>query len=90
MPSSYIGLVTFITFAKLVGAGSATVSLVGSGVGIGIVFGSLILGVAHNPDKSDTLFNYAIMGFAFTESIALFGLMMAFLILYGDFFPSDI
>jgi F-type H+-transporting ATPase subunit c len=29
------------------------------------------------------LFIYAILGFALTEAIALFGLMMAFLILFG-------
>jgi F0F1-type ATP synthase membrane subunit c/vacuolar-type H+-ATPase subunit K len=29
------------------------------------------------------LFAYAILGFALTEAIALFGLMMAFLILFG-------
>ena len=71
--------------AKLIAAGLATISLIGTGVGIGIVFGSLILGVSNNPSQMQQLFSYSILGFALTESIALFGLMMSFLLLYGDF-----
>ena len=69
--------------AKIVGAGLATISLAGAGVGIGNVFGSLVNAVALNPEITATLFSYAILGFALTEAIALFGLMMAFLFLFG-------
>ena len=69
--------------AKLIGAGVASVGLAGSGVGIGIVFGSYILGVARNPSLQQALFKICILGFALCEAIALFALMMAFLILYG-------
>lgn len=69
--------------SKLVAAGLATISLAGSGVGIGIVFGALIMGISRNPFLTKQLFIYAILGFALTEAIALFGLMMAFLILFG-------
>ena len=34
--------------AKIIGTGMATTGLIGAGVGIGIVFGALILGVARN------------------------------------------
>lgn len=71
--------------AKIVAGGLATIAIAGAGVGIGIVFGSLILGVSYNPHANDRLFGYAILGFALTESIALFGLMMSFLLLYGSF-----
>jgi F-type H+-transporting ATPase subunit c len=69
--------------AKLIGGGLATIALSGAGVGIGIVFGCLILGVSRNPSVTKELFVYAIFGFALTEAIALFGLMMAFLILFA-------
>jgi len=69
--------------AKLIGAGLATISLAGSGVGIGIVFSSLVSATARNPSLGKQLFIYTILGFALTEAIALFGLMMAFLILFG-------
>ena len=73
----------FLTCTKQIGSGLAVISLAGSGVGIGYVFGSLILGYSKNPSLEKQLFTYAILGFALTEAIALFGLMMAFLILYG-------
>jgi F-type H+-transporting ATPase subunit c len=72
-----------LEMAKLIGAGLATISLAGSGVGIGIVFGSLMVALSRNPFVGKQLFTYAILGFALTEAIALFGLMMAFLILFA-------
>ena len=69
--------------AKMMGAGMATISLSGAGVGIGSVFGALIFSVARNPLLTKQLFVYAILGFALTEAIALFGLMMSFLILFA-------
>jgi len=69
--------------SKLIAAGLATISLSGSGIGIGIVFGSLINAIARNPPLTKQSFIYAILGFALTEAIALSGLMMASLILFG-------
>jgi len=63
---------------KLIGAGLATISLAGTGTGIGIVFAGLMHSVSRNPNLLKQLFVYAILGFALTEAIALFGLMMAF------------
>jgi F-type H+-transporting ATPase subunit c len=74
---------SFLTAFKYVGAGSATISMAGSAIGIGIIFGSLIIAYVRNPSKNKTIFNYAMFGFALTEAIALFGLMMAFLILFA-------
>ena len=68
--------------AKLIGAGLATIGVAGSGVGIGTVFGSLITGYARNPSLKQQLFGYAVLGFALSEAIALFALMIAFLILF--------
>ena len=55
----------------------------GSGAGIGTVFGNLIIGYARNPSLKPQLFSYAIMGFALSEAMGLFCLMMAFLILFA-------
>jgi F-type H+-transporting ATPase subunit c len=67
---------------KLIGTGLATIGVSGSGVGIGTVFGSLVKAFARNPDLKKDLFVYSLMGFALTEAIALFALMVAFLILF--------
>lgn len=69
--------------AKLIGAGLATIGVTGAGIGIGIVFGSLMTSVARNPSLTKVLFGYAILGFALTEAMGLFALMMAFLILFA-------
>jgi F-type H+-transporting ATPase subunit c len=73
----------FLAPAKIIGGGLSTFGLAGAGAGIGIVFGSFILGVSRNPDLSDDLFKICILGFALTEAIALFSLMMSFLILFA-------
>jgi len=71
-----------VLVAKIIGTGIATTGLIGAGVGIGVIFGALILGVARNPSMTGQLFSYAILGFAFAEATGLFALMMAFILLY--------
>jgi len=71
-----------VVAAKLIGAGLATMALAGAGVGIGNIFSSLLEAVSRNPAEKDELFRLAILGFALTEAIALFTLMMAFLMLF--------
>ena len=58
--------------AKFVGAGLATIGLAGAGVGIGTVFGALVLGISRNPSLKDELFKMAILGFALTEALHFF------------------
>jgi F-type H+-transporting ATPase subunit c len=67
---------------KMVGAGLATISLVGAGMGVGIAFGASLLSFSRNPNLKADLFQYAILGFALTEAVGLLGLMMAFLLLF--------
>jgi F-type H+-transporting ATPase subunit c len=69
--------------AKLIGAGLATIGLTGAGVGVGLVFSSLIQGTSRNPSLKQQLFAFAILGFALTEALGLFALIVAFLILYS-------
>jgi len=72
----------YIVGSKLIGAGLATIGLVGAGMGVGVVFGSLINAVSRNPSVKAELFRYAILGFALTEAVGLLALMMSFLILF--------
>ena len=68
--------------SQKIGAGLSTFGLAGAGVGIGLIFASLLLGIARNPNLKNELFRFAILGFVLTEAIALFALMIAFLILF--------
>jgi len=72
-----------IEMAKMIASGIATVSLAGSGVGVGVVFGSLLMAFGRNPFLKNQLFQYAVLGFALTEAVGLLGLMMSFLLLFG-------
>lgn len=69
--------------ARRIGSGLATAGLGGVGTGIGLVFSGLIKGFSRNPSLKNDLFSYAIFGFALTEAIGLFALMMAFMLLYA-------
>jgi len=68
---------------KSLGGGLATIGLAGAGVGIGVVFGSLIVALAMSPELEKFLFKYAMLGFALTEAAGLLALMVAFLILFS-------
>ena len=68
--------------AKMIGAGIATIALFGVGIGIGNIFSALITTVGRNPSVQPRVFPFAIIGFALVEAVALFALLIAFLILF--------
>ena len=73
--------VNMIVEFKMIGFGLSTIALGGGGNGLGIIFGNLLVSVSRNPGLSRQLFNFAILGFAFTEAIALFTMMIAFFLI---------
>lgn len=68
--------------ARYIGAGLAVIALFGVGIGIGNIFSSLISSIARNPEARSQIFPIGILGFALTEAVALFALLIAFLILF--------
>ena len=68
--------------AKALGAGIAVIALAGVGVGIGNIFSTMVATVGRNPAARDAVFPIGILGFALTEAVALFALLIAFLILF--------
>lgn len=68
---------------KLIGGGAATIGVLGGSIAAGLIFAALINGVARNPSLKSELFSLAILGFSLAEAIALFALMIAFLILFA-------
>ena len=69
--------------AKMIGAGLAVIGMLGSGIGIGTIFGSFITAVGRNPAAQATVFPFTMLGFALVEAIALFALVVALIILFG-------
>lgn len=69
--------------AKFLGAGIAMVALAGVGLGIGNLFSSMVTAIGRNPAAQPKVFPVGILGFAMTEAVALFALLIAFLILFS-------
>ena len=69
--------------AKTLGAGIAVIALMGVGVGIGNIFSTLVASIARNPAARGEVFGIGILGFALTEAIALFALVVALLLLFA-------
>ena len=69
--------------AILIGAGLATIGVAGAGVGIGTIFGHYVSAGIRNPAAAPRMFGNVLLGFALTEAVALYALVMAFLILFG-------
>jgi F-type H+-transporting ATPase subunit c len=68
--------------AKLIGAGLASIALAGAGVGIGHIFGNYLSGALRNPAAAQGQFNNLLLGFALAEATGLFGLVVAFMLLF--------
>ena len=67
---------------KLIGAGLAAIAMGGAGIGIGLIFGNYVAGAMRNPGAAQQVFGRVILGFALTEAIALFDLVVALIILF--------
>ncbi|HZS83641.1 MAG TPA: ATP synthase subunit C family protein [Stellaceae bacterium] len=68
--------------ARMIGAGLAVIALAGVGTGIGAIFSSLVSSIARNPAARGQVFGLGMVGFALTEAVALYALLIAFLILF--------
>lgn len=69
--------------AKLIGAGLAAMALIGAGIGVGNVFGSYLSGALRNPSAAQGQYTNLLLGFALCEATGLFGLVVAFILMFG-------
>ena len=72
-----------IEAARLICAGLATIGVAGAGVGIGTIFGHYVSAGIRNPAAAPKMFGNVLLGFALTEAVAIYALVLAFLILFG-------
>jgi F-type H+-transporting ATPase subunit c len=56
---------------------------IGPGVGIGIIVSGAVQAIGRNPEIENRVVTYMFIGIAFTEALAIFGLVIAFLIGFG-------
>ncbi len=62
---------------NLIGYG---LSAIGPGIGVGLIFAAYVSGVARQPEARGLLQPIAFLGFALAEALALFGLVLAFVL----------
>lgn len=56
------------------------IAAIGPAIAIGMIFAAYINGVARQPESRSLLQPIAIFGFAVVEALALFGLVLAFVL----------
>ena len=69
--------------AKYIGAGIACIGMIGAGIGLGNIFGSYLTAAIRNPSAAKGQFGNLIFGFAVTEALAIFSLLIAILLLFA-------
>jgi F-type H+-transporting ATPase subunit c len=67
---------------KFIGAGLATIGMVGAAIGIGNIFSGLVNGIARNPSVEKQLFKNAFIGAALAEALGLFAFVISMLLLF--------
>ena len=71
----------FTTLAAALGIGIAAF---GCGIGMGLGLKGACEGVARNPDASGKITGTMILAFAFIESLAIYALVISFILLYAN------
>ena len=69
--------------AKYIGAGLAAIGIGFAAIGVGTLFGQFLNGALRNPSAAEGQFGRLIFGFAVTEALGIFALLVAFLLLFA-------
>ena len=68
---------------SMIGAGIACIGMGGAGVGVGTIFGNISPPQLRNPSAAQGQFGNLIFGFAVTEALGIFSLLIALLLLFA-------
>ena len=71
-----------IDAGKYIGAGLACIGMAGAGIGVGSLFGNYLTGALRNPSAAQGQFTNLIFGFAVTEALGIFSLLIALLLIF--------
>lgn len=70
-------------FGKYLGAGIACLGMGAAAIGVANIFASYLAGALRNPSAADSQFGRLIFGFAVTEALGIFSLLIALLLLFA-------
>ena len=78
-----ISFESIVSGLAYLGAGlSIGLGALGAGVGMGILVGKSVEGIARQPEAITLIRTYMIIGIAFIEALALYALVISFLLLF--------
>ena len=75
--------VSTVHAARYIGAGLAMTGLIGAGAGLGLLFGNYLQAAMRNPSAAASERGMLFFGFAVTEAMGIFALVVALIILYA-------
>lgn len=69
--------------AKLIGAGLATLGMIGAGIGVGTIFGQYLSGALRNPSAAASQTGNLFVGAALAEALGILAFVIAILLLFA-------
>ena len=69
--------------AKYIGAGLATLGMIGSALGVGNIFGNFLAGALRNPSAAAGQTATLFIGIAFAEALGIFAFLVALLLMFA-------
>ena len=84
--SNFLSRPVWPTVGAIIGAGlAAGIGAVGSGVGDGLVASTACRGISRQPSSASTVTRMMLLGQAITETTAIYGLLVAFILIFKTF-----
>ncbi len=66
--------------AKYIGAGLATLGMIGAGIGVGTIFGNFLSGALRNPSAAAAQIGNLFVGAALAEALGILAFVLGILI----------
>jgi F0F1-type ATP synthase membrane subunit c/vacuolar-type H+-ATPase subunit K len=73
---------SMMLLGKYIGAGIATLGMLGAALGVGMIFAAALNGIARNPAKEGSIKGFALLGMALAEFMGLLAFVIAAMILF--------
>ena len=69
--------------AKYIGAGLATLGMIGAGIGVGNIFGNFLNGALRNPSAAASQIGNLFVGAALAEALGILSFVLGILLKFG-------
>ena len=68
---------------RYIGAGLATLGMIGAGIGVGTIFGNFLTGALRNPSAAGAQIGNLFVGAALAEALGILAFVLGILVLYS-------